>query len=329
MQTSIQKVKLISSGQEIDIRNAVRSQGSMGVVYTIAGAPSTMLLQIFGLSGSAPPVLLDSYSGTTTTMRIVVLSATYDSFAIVGNWTGAGVTVDVALTLQGAGEIPIALPVTVRPDLAAYYATDGISLTDASIASLGLRLTESGAGPLTIEQSGSGSLNVESSGGLKIFDGSMVGIEIEETDSAGSIEVTTPASSIVLTAGGGVSITDNSASRGIGITEDGAGGILLTDSGGGGFGITGTGSGAVTAATSLNLTGGTGGLALKGGLGGLEIAESFTFTNLPAIPALGMLAIVTDSAVNLWGTTVTAAGIGTPYTVLAWFNGTVWTVIGV
>lgn len=52
--------------------------------------------------------------------------------------------------------------------------------------------------------------------------------------------------------------------------------------------------------------------------------RTVTFANLPT-PVTGMIACVSDSTVNTWGTVI--AGGGT-YTVLAFYNGTAWRVIG-
>jgi len=52
-----------------------------------------------------------------------------------------------------------------------------------------------------------------------------------------------------------------------------------------------------------------------------------TFANLPATPALGMLAVVTDCASPpVWGSPAGPGGGGN--IVLAWYNGTQWTVVG-
>lgn len=47
------------------------------------------------------------------------------------------------------------------------------------------------------------------------------------------------------------------------------------------------------------------------------------FANLP-VPVPGQMAVVTDSMVNTWGTTITGGG---GMTVGAFYNGTVWTVM--
>jgi len=56
-----------------------------------------------------------------------------------------------------------------------------------------------------------------------------------------------------------------------------------------------------------------------------------TFANLPATPALGMVACVTDSTVvsnpGAFGTNVTVGG-GTNKQ-LVWYNGTNWTIVGI
>lgn len=51
-----------------------------------------------------------------------------------------------------------------------------------------------------------------------------------------------------------------------------------------------------------------------------------TFANRPATPRKGMIICVTDSTVNTFGATVAGGGGNS---VLAWYNGTNWTVIGV
>ena len=48
------------------------------------------------------------------------------------------------------------------------------------------------------------------------------------------------------------------------------------------------------------------------------------FANLPQ-PVLGQVAVVTDSTVNTWGAVVSGGGA---FTVLAWWTGSQWTVIG-
>jgi hypothetical protein len=60
-------------------------------------------------------------------------------------------------------------------------------------------------------------------------------------------------------------------------------------------------------------------------VGATKIATPDTFANLPAAPAEGMLASVTDSNTATWRATI--AGGGTNH-VLAYYNGTNWTVAG-
>jgi len=50
------------------------------------------------------------------------------------------------------------------------------------------------------------------------------------------------------------------------------------------------------------------------------------FAGLPSDPTIGTRRIITDSNTTTWGATVAAGGSDT---VLAWFNGTNWTVIGI
>ena len=54
-----------------------------------------------------------------------------------------------------------------------------------------------------------------------------------------------------------------------------------------------------------------------------SIVPGGAFANLPSIPTVGMLYLVTDSTTTTWGATVAGGGANT---VLVWFNGSVWTV---
>jgi hypothetical protein len=50
-----------------------------------------------------------------------------------------------------------------------------------------------------------------------------------------------------------------------------------------------------------------------------------TLATLPGSPTHGMIAAVTDSTTNTWGATITGGGANK---VLAFYNGTNWTVMG-
>lgn len=54
-------------------------------------------------------------------------------------------------------------------------------------------------------------------------------------------------------------------------------------------------------------------------------STSGVFTALPATPTAGMLRTVTNSTTNVWGAVVAGGGA---FTVLAYYNGTAWTVCG-
>lgn len=56
----------------------------------------------------------------------------------------------------------------------------------------------------------------------------------------------------------------------------------------------------------------------------LTAGASFAFADLPT-PSLGMMAVVSDSNTVTWGATIAGGGANA---VLAWYNGTNWTVIG-
>lgn len=55
------------------------------------------------------------------------------------------------------------------------------------------------------------------------------------------------------------------------------------------------------------------------------VQTGIAFGSLPATPVAGMIAHVTDSDTATWGATISGGGANV---VLAWYNGTNWTVIG-
>jgi hypothetical protein len=55
------------------------------------------------------------------------------------------------------------------------------------------------------------------------------------------------------------------------------------------------------------------------------VSTGVTVAKLPGSPVAGQLAQVTDSTTNVWGAAVTGTG---GFKVLAWFNGSQWTVVG-
>lgn len=55
------------------------------------------------------------------------------------------------------------------------------------------------------------------------------------------------------------------------------------------------------------------------------IVGTVPFANLPQSPVTGSLITVTDSTTNTWGATISGGGSNQ---VLAYFNGTHWTVVG-
>lgn len=61
------------------------------------------------------------------------------------------------------------------------------------------------------------------------------------------------------------------------------------------------------------------------GIGNIALGTGQTFASLPASPTKGMIAVVTNSSVATWGATATGGGA---LSVLTWYNGTNWTVIG-
>jgi len=54
--------------------------------------------------------------------------------------------------------------------------------------------------------------------------------------------------------------------------------------------------------------------------------DAFNHDDLPVASKVGDHAVILDSTVNTWGAIVAGGG---SFVVLAWFNGTNWTVIGV
>ena len=55
----------------------------------------------------------------------------------------------------------------------------------------------------------------------------------------------------------------------------------------------------------------------------MHSAIPVAFGSLPTDPRIGMMRVVTDSNTATWGATVATGGA---FTVLAFYNGTVWTV---
>lgn len=64
---------------------------------------------------------------------------------------------------------------------------------------------------------------------------------------------------------------------------------------------------------------------LTGWYGGRVDLTPVAYASLPASPTEGMLAVVTDSDTATWGATI---GGGSTNNVLAFYNGTNWTVAG-
>ena len=109
---------LDASGFQLNLPNAVyQASGNLVVGYTIAGAPSSMVITVEGISSPATnaandygaqagsPVVLDTYSSTSNTSgRTIAVSSLFDSFRITGTWAGGNnVTVQGSLQMTGAG----------------------------------------------------------------------------------------------------------------------------------------------------------------------------------------------------------------------------------
>lgn len=105
------------------------------------------------------------------------------------------------------------------------------------------------------------------------------------------------------------------------------GGVLLGSSDGYRFASTALGSGTTPdvglnrqAAGVLEVNNGTSGQR------GVVLLRAHTFAQLPGSPVAGMLATVSDSNTATWGATIAGGGANN---VLARFNGTNWTVVGI
>jgi hypothetical protein len=59
-----------------------------GFGYSITGSPATMSVVISGVITGSPGVVLDTYTGTTSTTRTPTYSTPYDYFSVVATWTG-------------------------------------------------------------------------------------------------------------------------------------------------------------------------------------------------------------------------------------------------
>lgn len=56
------------------------------------------------------------------------------------------------------------------------------------------------------------------------------------------------------------------------------------------------------------------------------VATGYQYSKLPAA-VLGAVAVISDSTVNTWGSNVTVGGGS--FKVMAWYNGSHWSVIGI
>jgi len=105
MQSAI-SFTLTQSGFPFLIRNALADSSSITLVYTVSGAPTSLVITIEGIVAASGTVqVLDSYSGTANTTRTVNLSAVYDAFKISAIF-GGGKNVSVAATLTSTGAGP-------------------------------------------------------------------------------------------------------------------------------------------------------------------------------------------------------------------------------
>jgi|GEM_PF-3083857 len=80
----------------------------------------------------------------------------------------------------------------------------------------------------------------------------------------------------------------------------------------------------VTTTNPLAIYNASGTLIANIGVAGDTKVGAVTYANLPAAPSAGTLITVTDATVNTWGTAITTGGGSN--TVLAFYNGTAWTV---
>lgn len=63
-----------------------------------------------------------------------------------------------------------------------------------------------------------------------------------------------------------------------------------------------------------------------GGSASYTVYPSYTFSTIPSgLATVGRLVVVTDSNTTTWGATIAGSGANT---VLAWYNGSNWTVVG-
>lgn len=258
-------------------------------------------------------------------------STDFGVFLLAGG--GAGITIDA--TGAGAGGIG---PVTVS-------SAGGISLADNSDTSIDI-----------LEGTNVINLDADSDGGGILFDvGNAGGIVIDATGHSffsdtgtGPVVISaknTSGPGVYLQEGANSGITLDATGNFVGglgtgpITFMGAGDLDATLGGNINFNTSSPGDAGVAILLNASVAGvdvlaaqtiliessTSGGVNFKGGPGGLRINESFTFATLPAIPALGMFGVVTDSNTNTWGASVAGGGADT---VLVWYNGTNWTVYG-
>lgn len=165
-------------------------------------------------------------------------------------------------------------------------------------ANVNVVLTPKGTGQLTVDVPGGGNI-------LKLRSGNADRVTWDEFGNQ------TFANGVNLTIGAGAQL--------------GNGTLALFNSGTISFSGTGSYSGtknaglAMAAAKVVELNAGTAGTA------GVLLLRGLAFANLPASPVAGMQATVTDSTTTTWGATITGGGSNT---VLAFYNGSAWTVAG-
>jgi hypothetical protein len=74
------------------------------------------------------------------------------------------------------------------------------------------------------------------------------------------------------------------------------------------------------------IVGGTPGRLLFNSAGAIRELVPVTFANLPSTPGAGMVANISDSNTTTWGASISGGGVNS---VLAWYNGGAWKVIGI
>lgn len=277
----------VSSTRTISTTSPITGGGDLSANRTIACATC-------GVTGTG----LNQFASTTSAQLAGVLS----------DETGSGAAVfGTSPTLGGSPVISSnsATALAIGPN----GSTNPVVTVDGSVASQadGVKIAGNAAGSgVTFQATSSGSnapINLTTKGTGNVF---LSGQDVQATLQANRYFIVKgPSNNVAYISANG----DHAAVSGAVIKWDSSATNVF-----GGSDDTGL---ARNAASVVEINNGTAGQS------GVLLLRGRTFANLPASPVVGMQATVTDSNTTTWGATIAGGGANT---VLAFYNGTAWTV---